>query len=344
VGAELPEHQRRHEREGYRALDALRRFRDLRLAPSCRPVQCCHQPRYRPPPPGAIDHLTSGRIGQIGHQACRVLRPMVTPGLAHEDGDIAKMAEARPLCVGPVGPTAAGLLPGDPAAAIMLGGPRPDESVQTVAVFKTPGPGQGPHTEGPTPAKQLKVGYGRQGGLGNYHDHRRPGRPPTADQHPAEQPMLRPLAGLVLAADKRAVNGDAVIPPVEHHDHQVQAKAIRGLVVQAPLLGHWMLLARGRLERALDDQRAHARLRRRQRGADVVGNPPPPDPPMPLDRRQQAAKMLRGARPWGQPCQAWEWRLVRIHRLADEPPAQDQMRARATHGPPHVQPVGHLVG
>jgi hypothetical protein len=101
----------------------------------------CQGGFYRPPPPVDIDHLSSCRIRKIGHQDCRVLRPMVTPWLAQDDGDISKMAQTRPPCVGLVGPAAAGLLQGDPAAAIILVGQMPDESFQTVAVFKTPGPG-----------------------------------------------------------------------------------------------------------------------------------------------------------------------------------------------------------
>jgi hypothetical protein len=269
---------------------------------------------------------------------------MVTPWLAQDDGDISKMAETRPLRVGPIGPTAAGLFQGDPAAVIMLVGQMHDKIFQTVAIFNTPGPGQGHHKEVPTPLNQLEVCCGRKGGISNDHDHLRPCRPPKADQHPAEQPILGPIAEIVLAADHLEVDRNPVIPPVEHHDHNMESKDVGGIFVQPPFLGQWMLLACFLFERAIDDQIAHTIRRRRQRRNDLVGKPPQQDPPIPIGRGQQTAKMPLRDMPWGQPCQPCECRLVLIDRLADEQPAEDQMMAMAKHGLQHVQPVGYLLG
>jgi hypothetical protein len=79
------------------------------------------------------------------------------------------------------------------------------------------------------------------------------------------------------------------------HDHQMQPKDIRAILVQGPLLGQRLLLAGPVFEHTINDQKTYPILRAQQCGDELVGTPPLQDPPIPLRRRQQAAEMpLRG--------------------------------------------------
>jgi hypothetical protein len=76
------------------------------------------------------------------------------------------------------------------------------------------------------PLDQLEVRCGSKRRIGYHEQQIRPRRPPKADQHPAEQPLLGPLAWGLLTAHNLGVHRNPVISPVEHHHDDMESKDV----------------------------------------------------------------------------------------------------------------------
>jgi len=107
------------------------------------------------------------------------------------------------------------------------------------------------------------------------------------------------LLGIIFPAYTFDIYRDAVMAPLEHEPHEVQAKDIGAICVEAVRLGQRMLLAGCVFQRAIDYPRAHPVFRGWQDGEDLVRKPPHQDPRMPICRAQQPAQMSLRARPGG---------------------------------------------
>jgi hypothetical protein len=59
---------------------------------------------------------------------------------------------------------------------------------------------------------------------------------------------------VALAADNLEVNGNPVVPPLEHHDDDVQTKNVGSIFIPPPFLGQRMLLISFVFERAIHHQ------------------------------------------------------------------------------------------
>jgi hypothetical protein len=103
-----------------------------------------------------------------------LFRPIVTPLLAQDDGDIPDMPQADPFRVGPVGPAAAGLLQGHPAPAIRLFRQRGDEALQGLPGFDASGPRNGEYSDISPLPDQLAVRLEGKGCSRHRHHHLRP--------------------------------------------------------------------------------------------------------------------------------------------------------------------------
>ena len=88
--------------------------------------------------------------------------------------------------------------------------------------------------------------------------------------------------GIVFDAYELTIHGDSVVAPWPDDDYDVQPKDRGCILVETPLLGPWMLRASCVFDRALNDQRAHTILRGRERGDDLIRQPPKQYPPIPL--------------------------------------------------------------
>jgi hypothetical protein len=72
---------------------------------------------------------------------------------------------------------------------------------------------------------------------------------------------LNNYLGIISPAPELKIDRDAIITPVKHDHHAVQAGDIRTMFVQAVLLGQRTLLTGFAFQRAINDQITHPILR-----------------------------------------------------------------------------------
>jgi hypothetical protein len=85
----------------------------------------------------------------------------------------------------------------------------------------------------------------------------RPSRAAKAHQHPAKPRVFGVLLGIIFPVYTFDIYRDAVMASLEHEPHEVQAKDIGAICVEAVRLGQRMLLAGCVFQSAIDYPRAH---------------------------------------------------------------------------------------
>lgn len=136
-------------------------------------------------------------------------------------------------------------------------GQRGHQSFQGRTIGKAPRPGQSAHEEAAALADQLDVCLGGQRSIRHDDDHMRPSRAAKAHQYPAKPRVFGVLLGIIFPAYMFDIYRDAVMAPLEHEPHEVQAKDMRAICVEAVRLGQRMLLGGCVFQRAIDYPRAH---------------------------------------------------------------------------------------
>jgi hypothetical protein len=261
LGLEPEQEQRGHDGSGHRAFHPGDLCGNLMWPQSHDAFEFFHQQLY--PPPAAIDghHLACAyRLGPIGHEARRLLRPVVAPTCAEHHGDVSERAPPPPLGVDPERAPALTIDGRNADARIPPAGQMSDERLAGLAIGEFPGAGQGQHLPGAQLLNQGHVRPGGRGGVGDDDELLGPGWGPEVAQPLAAQGVFGLIGGIVLAPEQRTIDRDTIDAPLGQQNDEAESEPIRMVLAEACRLGHGMLGPPLALQGAVGDQREEPSL------------------------------------------------------------------------------------